>query len=802
MALASARSPQASPRLDEISGKEMAEALTAAATRPVIADTQDLTGFDSGQASAQPTALDAHEAKVLGIADYAQKFAARELEAATAREVARELERAQLQNADAEAPLMAAAGGAVAMASAGRSNMAGASTKIDPVAYAEAVARVEAKFAAQGKSFGPEKPSFAEAPFDEADQKSSETTADAKERQPDEIAAPVLEGGFVKSRMTERLSGAIREEKERNARIASATRQRTALMAERNSSATLHALVQTSKGAANNAPKSAGLRLDGGKQKLAAANLKSSLFTNVKSLGGTISATGSKLANGLRFGAERGASATASIAKASIAKAGVVASKPMSAMRTPAKSAASVMAKTLPKGMPKTVASGTKKVTGMTSKSKDTQVSASSGDPKRSFGPVLLGFGALCSLVFVALISVWTYKLGQRDSMAVPIVQAMAGDVRVRPENPGGRQVPHQGLAVNEVLNGGGVEEVAETVMTAPRRRVFATEDRPVGELLANAAAAQAEEATTTAQTTLVVGTNVSAPADATTITASLAEPGQTAPQLAARAEDVADALPQASVLSARARLAAGSSSEPLAPQNPSLSDQDTSVGPAPSELASSVPNQGPAVLSMPKRAADEIAILKDADTSAPTRIAALASPPAGVGSLRAPVVLKAPRARPENVSTAIALAVDDALATALAEAAAPAAQTTRVQTTPAQTATTRVASTNNTNTATAPAAAPVMASDLSTIPLPVGTRMIQLGAFDSAQTAQTEWARFSQQHSDLLGSKRSYIQRIDNSGRVFYRLRVAGYDNLSQTRAACAALSARGLPCITATLR
>lgn len=79
---------------------------------------------------------------------------------------------------------------------------------------------------------------------------------------------------------------------------------------------------------------------------------------------------------------------------------------------------------------------------------------------------------------------------------------------------------------------------------------------------------------------------------------------------------------------------------------------------------------------------------------------------------------------------------------------------------------------------------------------------MIQLGAYASEAVARQQWDRLSNQHDDLLGSKDHYVQRTDSSGKIFYRLRVAGYDTKEDTRAACAAISARGLPCITVTLR
>ncbi|NNU80215.1 SPOR domain-containing protein [Halovulum dunhuangense] len=82
------------------------------------------------------------------------------------------------------------------------------------------------------------------------------------------------------------------------------------------------------------------------------------------------------------------------------------------------------------------------------------------------------------------------------------------------------------------------------------------------------------------------------------------------------------------------------------------------------------------------------------------------------------------------------------------------------------------------------------------------GTRMVQLGAFESADVAETQWQLLLQGHGDLLGRKARYIQQAESNGRVFYRLRVMGFDDQNAQRAICEALRARSVDCIPVTVR
>ena len=382
---------------------------------------------------------------------------------------------------------------------------------------------------------------------------------------------------------------------------------------------------------------------------------------------------------------------------------------------------------------------------------------------RRKFGPILTGVGAVASIALLAGISIWTYKLGVRDARDVPVVAALEGPARVSPDDKGGMTVAHQGHSVNKVLEGQGVEAVASSVSIAPQDGVLTSEDAPQAELKALAA---------------------------TQLPTARPKPAIAARETAADAIARLDAnkeplLPGGTLVPQTAII-------PRAPQT----DIATVTDPAPEGTATEIatPNDEVAALKPEIEAiAPALDVSETASTQAttlveaprPLEVAALGPlPPIGEGSIYAPALMRLPDARPADLNVAMADAVNAALETVLAEGT-----TSPEIVTPT------------------PAVAPVsqdtqVADNLDVIPLPAGTRMIQIGAYGSEAVARQQWDRLSGQHSDLLGAKDHFVQRTNSSGKVFYRLRVAGYDSKTATQDACAALSARGLPCITVTLR
>ena len=109
------------------------------------------------------------------------------------------------------------------------------------------------------------------------------------------------------------------------------------------------------------------------------------------------------------------------------------------------------------------------------------------------------------------------------------------------------------------------------------------------------------------------------------------------------------------------------------------------------------------------------------------------------------------------------------------------------------------------TSTAVTSDAAPVettASSEIDPASLPAGTRLVQIGAFDSPETARAEWTRLEARFGDYLYGKNRVIQRASSGGRVFYRLRAHGFADLSDARRFCSAFVAQNVDCIPVVTR
>ena len=85
---------------------------------------------------------------------------------------------------------------------------------------------------------------------------------------------------------------------------------------------------------------------------------------------------------------------------------------------------------------------------------------------------------------------------------------------------------------------------------------------------------------------------------------------------------------------------------------------------------------------------------------------------------------------------------------------------------------------------------------------IPAGTRLAQLGAYDSAETARSEWERLQGRFGDYLEDKTRVVQKASSGGRTFYRLRAMGFADLSDARRFCSALVAEKAGCIPVVTR
>lgn len=99
-------------------------------------------------------------------------------------------------------------------------------------------------------------------------------------------------------------------------------------------------------------------------------------------------------------------------------------------------------------------------------------------------------------------------------------------------------------------------------------------------------------------------------------------------------------------------------------------------------------------------------------------------------------------------------------------------------------------------------AAGPAVGREIDPASIAPGARMVQLGAFDDRATAVSEWQRLSRLHGDLMGERGFVVQQAESGGRTFFRLRMAGFADLAESRQFCTALTNRGAQCIPVSAR
>ncbi|WP_298835537.1 SPOR domain-containing protein [uncultured Roseobacter sp.] len=286
--------------------------------------------------------------------------------------------------------------------------------------------------------------------------------------------------------------------------------------------------------------------------------------------------------------------------------------------------------------------------------------------------------GAAVSLALIAGIGVWGYKLMVRDVSGIPVVRAAEGDMRVRPENPGGQLARHQGLAVNAIAAEGIAAGPVDQVVLAPRGAALSDEDQPVIQ-----AAAPVE--------------------------------------LPVRLSPAQDAF------------------EGVAPGPVASIDQAAAINELVEELTADTE-------PMETGTAAAASVPRDAVLQAAAE--ALPAPEPAVVSQTGLRVSARPVLRPARVQTA---------------AFTPAPETAEI--------------------------------DPSRIP--AGTRLAQLGAFESPKVARSEWDRLAGRFGDFMNGKSRVIEKAQSGGRTFYRLRVMGFLDLSDSRRFCAAFKAEGVDCI-----
>ena len=294
--------------------------------------------------------------------------------------------------------------------------------------------------------------------------------------------------------------------------------------------------------------------------------------------------------------------------------------------------------------------------------------------------------GAVISLALIAGVGVWGYKLMVRDVSGIPIVRAAEGEMRVRPDDPGGQLAEHQGLAVNEIAARGLASGPVDQVTLATPAVALSEEDQPV------AAPAVAPEPV--------------APAE---LIAVATEPTAVEPEVTSQ-QDTIDELVAELVADTEPRVAIDGPKV--------MSAEAVSTG---SELEATQ-----AVLTVEPEAEPALSGLQQ--------------------SMR-------PKLRPAVIQPV---------------AYTPAAETAEIDPTA----------------------------------IPSGTRLAQLGAFDSPDVARTEWDRLQQRFGAIMGDKSRVIEQAQSGGRTFYRLRAMGFVDLSDARRFCSAIKAEGADCIPVQVR
>jgi SPOR domain len=82
------------------------------------------------------------------------------------------------------------------------------------------------------------------------------------------------------------------------------------------------------------------------------------------------------------------------------------------------------------------------------------------------------------------------------------------------------------------------------------------------------------------------------------------------------------------------------------------------------------------------------------------------------------------------------------------------------------------------------------------------GTRLVQLGAFDSEGVAREAWDKIALRFPEMLEDKDRVVEMAQSGGKTFYRLRAMGFEDLSDARRFCAALMAGQAACIPVVTR
>jgi hypothetical protein len=81
--------------------------------------------------------------------------------------------------------------------------------------------------------------------------------------------------------------------------------------------------------------------------------------------------------------------------------------------------------------------------------------------------------------------------------------------------------------------------------------------------------------------------------------------------------------------------------------------------------------------------------------------------------------------------------------------------------------------------------------------PIPAGTALVQLGAYQTAEIAAADWDVLAARFAEFMDGKSRVIQPAESGGEAFVRLRATGFTDIDDANRFCAVLIAEGARCI-----
>lgn len=356
-------------------------------------------------------------------------------------------------------------------------------------------------------------------------------------------------------------------------------------------------------------------------------------------------------------------------------------------------------------------------------------------------GQVLNYIAAVVSVGLIVGLGVWGVRLVSRDVSGVPVIRAMVGESRVAPDDPGGRLAEdHIGMAVNAVPAGQGAAAEGDEVAIAPPGAGLTEQDLPMGEFGAEA---------------MIPGALSDSIPDADAIDPTIAVQDSEIGRLRAEAEAAeAQAAAHAAALAARAEQEAQAATFIDAPAS------EAAINEAVTAIDGTQVDAG----------AISAAVAEANNSIQPAAAVQAPTPPGALMRSTRPAT------RPARTDAA------RSVATSPTATARPAAE--RPVTPPAEQAPARAAP-------PPPAPAQQAAAPVA------GAAIAQIGAFDSDAIARSEWNRIAGRAGGLFNGKGQIVQRHESNGRVFYRLRVAGFGSSSEAQKFCSDLKALGTDCL-----